>query len=147
MTTANKQRTTFSLAYDVSVEIDAAPEVVWALLTDASRIPEWNSAVSAIYGQIAEGETLAVKVPFSDRTFKLKVSDVQAPRRMMWSDGFAPMFRGARTYEVTPTERGCRFVMREEFSGVMLPMIAGSLPDFTASFEAWANDLRAAAEA
>ena len=67
MTTANKQRTTFSLAYDVSVEIDASPEVVWALLTDATRIPEWNSAVTAIDGQIAEGETLAVQVPFPKR--------------------------------------------------------------------------------
>ena len=37
--------------------------------------------------------------------------------------------------------------MREEFSGLMLPMIKGSLPDFAPVFETYAEDLRRAAEA
>jgi hypothetical protein len=37
--------------------------------------------------------------------------------------------------------------MKEEFSGVMLPMIKGSLPDFAPVFEQYAEDLRRAAEA
>jgi hypothetical protein len=36
--------------------------------------------------------------------------------------------------------------MREEFSGLMLPMIKGSLPDFAPIFEAYAEDLRREAE-
>jgi hypothetical protein len=36
--------------------------------------------------------------------------------------------------------------MKEEFSGVMLPMIKGSLPDFAPVFEAYAGDLKRAAE-
>ena len=36
--------------------------------------------------------------------------------------------------------------MTEAFSGVMLPMIRGSLPDFAPAFEAYAADLKRAAE-
>jgi hypothetical protein len=35
--------------------------------------------------------------------------------------------------------------MTEEFSGLMLPMIRGSLPDFAPIFEAYAQDLARAA--
>jgi hypothetical protein len=37
--------------------------------------------------------------------------------------------------------------MEEVFSGLMLPMIRGSLPDFGPAFEAFARDLKRAAEA
>ena len=36
--------------------------------------------------------------------------------------------------------------MEEVFSGLMLPMIKGSLPDFGPSFEQWVADLKAEAE-
>ena len=37
--------------------------------------------------------------------------------------------------------------MTEVFTGLMLPMIAGSLPDFVPVFETYATDLKNAAEA
>jgi len=39
------------------------------------------------------------------------------------------------------------FRMEEVFSGLMLPLIKGSLPDFAPSFEAYAADLKREAEA
>jgi hypothetical protein len=36
--------------------------------------------------------------------------------------------------------------MVERFSGIMLPLIKGSLPDFGPIFEAYARDLKRAAE-
>ena len=66
---------------------------------------------------------------------------------MTWSDGMAPMFKGVRTFTLVPAPDGCtEFRMKEEFSGLMLPMIKGSLPDFGPVFEAYAEDLRRAAE-
>jgi hypothetical protein len=38
------------------------------------------------------------------------------------------------------------FEMTEVFSGVMLPLIAGRLPDFRPIFERYAADLKTAAE-
>lgn len=66
---------------------------------------------------------------------------------MVWSDGFAPMFRRVRTFTLTPRAGGVtEFEMREAFSGAMLPMIRKSLPDFGPSFATFAADLKRAAE-
>jgi hypothetical protein len=119
---------------------------VWSLLTDAAAFPSWNTTVEGIDGRIAEGERIALTATGVDRVFKLNVHDVQAERGMVWSDGFAPMFRGVRTFTLEPTPTGTRFQMVEVFSGLMLPMIAGSLPDFVPVFERYAADLKAAAE-
>ncbi len=59
----------------------------------------------------------------------------------------APMFRGERTFTLTPRGDGTtEFSMVEVFSGVMLPMIKGSLPDFVPVFEQYARDLKREAE-
>jgi hypothetical protein len=104
--------------------------------------------VTSIAGEIAEGRTLVLKVPSApERVFKPKVSQVAPERSMVWSDGMAPMFKGVRTFALTPNADGTtRFHMREEFSGLMLPMIKGSLPDFAPVFETYAADLKRAAE-
>ena len=145
---ATKTRSTFRLEYAIATEIDAAPDTIWGLITDGAALVRWNSTITELDGRIAEGERIALKVTAApERTFKLKISDVKPGQGMVWSDGFAPMFRGVRTYRLTEVAPGrTRFEMNEVLSGLMLPMIAGSLPDFAPSFEAWAADLKTAAE-
>ncbi len=145
---AEKTSTTFKMDCAISTTIRAAPEDIWALLTDAAGFPKWNSTVTSIDGEIAEGKTLKIKVPAAgERVFKPKVSHIERARSMVWSDGMAPMFKGVRTFTLTPNGDGTTtFAMREEFSGLMLPMIKGSLPDFAPIFETYAADLKRAAE-
>lgn len=144
---ATKTEATFRMSYTVSREIQAPPERVWALLTDANQFPSWNTTVSSIRGPIALGTKLAIQVPVAPgRTFTPKVTAFEANRRMEWSDGMAPMFRGVRTFTLTPTASGTRFEMTETFAGLMLPMIKGSLPDFRPVFDTYAADLQRAAE-
>ena len=145
---ATKTASTFRMDCAIQTTIHAPPDRIWALLTDAAGFPRWNSTVSSIEGEIAEGRTLKLKVPAAgERVFKPKVSRVESGRSMVWSDGMAPMFKGVRTFTLTPKGDGTtEFSMREEFSGLMLPMIKGSLPDFAPVFEAYAADLKRAAE-
>jgi hypothetical protein len=145
---ATKTGSTFRMDCAVNTTIHASPEQIWALLTDASAFPRWNSTVTRIEGDIAEGQTLKLEVPSAKgRVFKPRVSGVVPGRSMIWSDGMAPMFRGVRTFTLTPNGDGStEFAMKEEFSGLMLPMIKGSLPDFVPVFEAYAEDLKRAAE-
>ena len=133
----------------IRTTIQAGPDRIWALLTDAAGFPRWNSTVTSIEGEIAEGRRLKLKVPAAgERVFKPRVSKVEPGRSMIWSDGMAPMFKGVRTFTLTPKGDGStEFSMREEFSGLMLPLIKGSLPDFGPVFEAYAEDLKRAAEA
>jgi uncharacterized protein YndB with AHSA1/START domain len=144
--TATPTKSAFSRRCSVSIDIDAPPERVWGLLTDAADFPRWNSTVTGVDGRIALGERLAVRVPVSDRTFKVTVSEFVAPSRMVWSDGFAPMFRGVRVYTLEPRSEGTRFTMAETFSGLLVPMIGRTLPDFVPVFETYAADLKREAE-
>lgn len=144
---AKKTRTTFRLECGVAIQIDAPPKKVWSLLTNAPDFPKWNSTVESIGGEIALGQKLAIKVPAAPgRTFGPKVSALEPEKRMVWSDGMAPMFKGVRTFTLEPRGGGTVFTMVEVFTGIMLPMIAGSLPDFAPIFETYAADLKKAAE-
>ena len=145
---ATKKATTFKMECTVRCTIAATPAAIWALLTDAAGFPRWNSTVTSITGDIAAGKKLALKVPSSDRTFTPTVTEFVPEQRMAWSDGMAPMFKGVRTFSLTPRPDGTTdFEMIEVFSGLMLPMIKGSLPDFPPIFEQYARDLARAAEA
>jgi hypothetical protein len=145
---ATKKASTFRMECSVRCHIAARPKDVWALLTSAADFPKWNSTVTSIEGDIAKGNKLALRVPASPRTFTPKVTELVPEQRMVWSDGMAPMFRGERTFTVSARADGTTdFEMVEVFTGVMLPMIRGSLPDFGPVFEQYARDLTRAAEA
>lgn len=145
---SQKRASTFRSECRVSINIHATPQVIWALLTDAADFPRWNSTVTSIKGLIEQGQKLEIRVPISERTFSPKVTELVVDTRMVWSDGMAPMFKGERTFTLAPRSDGTTdFEMVEVFSGVMLPMIKGSLPDFGPVFDRYAHDLKNEAEA
>lgn len=148
MPTATKSTKPFRMECAIRCDIHAPLSTVWALLTDAERFPHWNSTVSRIAGNIALGQTLELEVPSAPgRTFKPKVTVLEAERAMQWSDGFGPMFKGVREFTLSKkSEEVTEFAMSEVFSGLMLPMIKSSLPDFAPIFETYAADLKRAAE-
>ena len=105
---ATKERTTFRMAVSVSADIAAPAETVWRLLTEVDEQRRWNSTLMEIDGAIAEGQTVRLKAHSApDREFKLKVSGVTPNQTMQWSDGMAPMFKGVRTFVLTPRPRAC----------------------------------------
>lgn len=144
---SDKEESTFKLRYSVAIDIAASPAQVWAKLTDARGIPAWNSTVDRIDGDIALGQKLRITVPVAPgRTFTPTVKELSAERKMVWQDGFFPMFQGTRTFTLSPSGSGTTFEMVEAFSGVMLPLIKGSLPDFRPVFDQYAADLKRACE-
>lgn len=138
---------TFSMSCAVEVNIRASAESVWRLLTDAQGFSRWNSTVSGIDGQIREGQRIRVHAPGTKRTFTPKISGVVPDRRMSWIGGTAPLFKGVRTFTLTPHADGSTdFAMQERFAGLMLPLARRSMPDFGPVFSRYANDLKQAAE-
>ena len=66
--------------YHVERRIDASPEKVWSILTDAARYRDWNRSVVRIEGRIAAGEAISlVSIANPKRTFKLNVTEASAP--------------------------------------------------------------------
>jgi hypothetical protein len=137
----------FSMVCSVEINIKAPADRVWSLLTDAKGFPRWNSTVTGIEGEIREGQRLRLHVPGTGRTFTPKVSDVVPRGRMTWTGGFAPWFKGVRTFELeTQPDGSTDFTMTERFSGLMLPLVKRSFPDFKPVFERYASDLKHEAE-
>lgn len=135
--------------YTVSRQIDAAPEVVWGLLSDATTWDDWNPAVISIKGPIRVGSKVElISIVNPKRTFKLKVNVLDAPSRMVWSDGMPfGLFKGERTYLCEANDGGTRFTMTEVYSGPLSGLISKSIPDMTDSFTQFADGLKTGAEA
>jgi hypothetical protein len=145
---ATKDASTFRMECAVACNIKAPATRVWSLLTDAPGFARWNTTVTSIEGPIALGKKITIRVPAAPkRAFRPTVTRFEPDHEMVWSDGMAPMFKGVRTYTLAGKPDGSTdFTMTEVFSGVMLPLIKGSLPDFGPIFETYAADLKREAE-
>ena len=56
-----------------STTIQAAPEAIWRILTDAAGYPSWNTTVSRVDGLIALGERVTVHAKVAPgRAFPVK---------------------------------------------------------------------------
>ncbi|MBX7099118.1 MAG: SRPBCC domain-containing protein [Myxococcaceae bacterium] len=144
---AVRTRTDDALDYGVATFIAATPETVWAVLTDAKAFTRWNSTLVRFEGQVALGQKVElVSKVAPDRTFSLTVSAFDAPRAMVWEDGNG-MFLGVRHFTLTPKDQGTVLAMSETYSGFFLGSAEKKMPDFTANFETFAQDLKREAEA
>jgi hypothetical protein len=136
-------------AYEATSLISARPEAIWAVLVDAPGYPAWDSGVERVEGTIATGEKIKVVSEANPgRAFPVTVSELVPNERMTWSGGMPlGLFRGVRTFTLTPEDGATRFTMREEYSGPLLPLIWRTMPDLGPSFETFATGLKARAEA
>ncbi len=144
---ATSSNTTFQMQTAVATNINASANKIMGLLTDATNFTKWNSTVISLQGDIKQGEIIRLISKLDPkRTFKLKIIE-QTPTDLIWKDGFAPIFSGVRTFNLTTKDDGSTdFSMVEVFKGIMLPLIKGSLPDFKQNFEQFAADLKKQAE-
>jgi hypothetical protein len=129
--------------------IQATPEAVWHILTDAASYPAWNTTVSRVDGRIALGEKVTVHAKVAPgRAFPVEVVAFDAPRRMVWRGGMPlGLFKGERTYELRAVGvAGVEFAMREDYSGWLAPLITRSIPDLQPAFDEFAACLKARAE-
>jgi hypothetical protein len=131
-------------SYEAKSVIDASPEQVWAALVDAPGYPSWNSGVDKVDGRIAAGEKITVHAAVNPgRAFPVKVTDFQPASRMTWSGGMPlGLFKGVRTFTLTPRGEGTEFTVREEYTGPLLPLIWRSMPDLGPSFDQFATGLK-----
>lgn len=135
------------MLYSSSVQIAAPPEKIWALLTDPASWPEWEPNCTRIDGQIAVGQQLTVHTKLSDRAFPARVTSMDPPTSMVWSWGMPlGMFKGERTFRLTPKDGGTEVYCGEEFSGWALFAFGRMVPDLTEAFQQFAQGLKARAE-
>lgn len=136
------------------IDIEAAPETVWNVLTDLETYSEWNPFIVESSGHVAVGERLTNRMqPPGGKamTFKPSVTVVEPAATFEWLGrlGLPGVFDGRHRFELHPTASGgTRLVQTEEFDGVLVPLLRKSLDTKThAGFEAMNSALKARAEA
>ena len=134
--------------YESAATIAAGPDRVWAVLVDAAAWPTWESGVEGVEGRIAPGEKIKIRSSAAPgRAFPVTVTTFEPPHRLVFTGGMPlGLFRGVRTYTLTPDDAGTLFRMREEYTGPMLPLIWKSMPDLQPSFDQFAAGLKRRAE-
>src|SRR5215469_1269339 len=94
--------------YEATSTIAASPEAVWAVLSDGTSWPSWDSGVDAVEGHIAMDETIKIRSQAAPgRVFPVRVTQFDPPARLRFSGGMPlGLFRGVRTYEVSGDTSG-----------------------------------------
>lgn len=107
----------------VAVEVAATPEQVWALLADVTRAGEWSHETQG--GEWLDGASAAAPgARFkgrnrNGRTRWSRVCEVltaESPRTISWRTVPTRLYPDSTvwTYELTPTDQGCRITQRFE---------------------------------
>jgi hypothetical protein len=135
-------------AYEVSTDVQATPEAVWAVLVDGANYPTWDSGVERVDGTIGKNQRIKVRSEVNPgRAFPVTVSELSSPKSMTWTGGLPfGLFKGVRRFTLAPSGNITRFVMREEYSGPLLPLIWRTMPDLQPSFDTFAAGLKARCE-
>jgi hypothetical protein len=134
--------------YESTALIEADPSAIWAILTDAPAYTSWDSGVKALEGKIEQGEKLKVTSEANPkRAFPVKVTELKPGERMTWTGGMPlGLFKGERTFRLTPEDGATRFTMREEYTGPLAPLMFRSIPDLQPSFDKFARGLKERSE-
>lgn len=134
--------------FEAEITINAPAETIWKEITDVAGLTQWSSGITHLKGKIAPNGKIALQAEAAPgRTFKIDVIELATNQRMRWSSGMPfGLFKGVRTFTLTPSGNSTHFKMREEFTGLMLPMIWGSMPDLNPSFEKFVTGLKSRVE-
>jgi hypothetical protein len=108
--------------------IKADPDRVWAEMTDFASFPDWNPFVRKAQGRLEPGEQLKIQLRLDHglpMTFRPRVTVVEPGRELRWlaTLGRPGVFDVDRAFQITPHDGGVMFVMSEECTGWMTPVM------------------------
>ena len=136
------------LQYEASIDIAAPAERVWSVLVDTAKWPEWDPTCERIEGQVALGSTVKAFTKMAPgRAFPVKVAELDEPKKMTWQSGMPlGLFKGTRTFTLTPKGERTEVHVKEQFTGPMLKLIGKTIPDMTEPFQQFCEGLKQRAE-
>jgi len=139
---------------NTQILISATAERVWEILMDFERYPEWNPFVRSISGEANEGSRLKVHIKPEGgmgMTLTPLVVDSSPNQRFAWQGKLLieGVFDGRHEFILEGQgEAGIIFIHREEFTGLLVPILWPMLKTNTRlGFEGMNAALKARAEA
>jgi uncharacterized membrane protein len=115
-----------SMDYQITVDIKAPPETVWAVMSDAERWHEWTDSVRSIRlidkGPLAVGTRAFVRQPrFPPAVWK--VTDITPGKSFTWRTG-APGIWVYGRHSVDAIPGGSRATLRLNYEGAIGNLMA-----------------------
>lgn len=111
------------------IEINAPAAIVWGILTNLNSYHEWNPFIKKAEGQLKEGEQLKVRIEppgGKGMTFKPAIIRIDPDLKFRWLGRllFPGIFDGEHIFEIVPiSENLVRFIQREKFRGLLVPIL------------------------
>ncbi len=109
--------------------IDAPASLVWQVLIDGSRYPDWNPFILEVRGELREAASIAYRFEFLERVrfwATARILKVEPDTELRWTAHFVSpvVFKGEHYFSIEPTT-GSRTVFHhgEVFSGLLVPIV------------------------
>ncbi len=133
-----------------AIEIDAAPERVWAVLTDLASYPEWHPVYRKVDGQALAGSRIRIESthPRSGNSvsFKVTVLTAEPPSELTWRHSTAGLMFGVHSFVLSPIAGGTQLVQSETYRGLFSRFPPKTIGRIQANFEAINEAIKAQAE-
>ncbi|MDS1270918.1 SRPBCC domain-containing protein [Lipingzhangella sp. LS1_29] len=117
---------------ETTVTIAAPPRVVWQILVEFEEYQEWNPFIVWAEGSATVGATIKAHItPPGQKgmTHRPVIADADPESRLRWV-GTLPipgLFSGTHEFLLDQENGGTRLVHREEFTGLLVPFLGGTL--------------------
>jgi hypothetical protein len=137
---------------ETSIDIEAPPARVWAVLTNFPAMAKWNPFIRSISGDLTVGGRLSLHVVppgKSGMRFKPTVITLEPERELRWLGRLvAPgLFDGEHYFLLHPLDATrTRLVHGEKFTGLLVGPLRATLAATQAGFEAMNAALKSQAE-
>lgn len=108
------------------IQVSAPPEVVWEVLTDFGRWPEWNPEVKSMSfeGPLAPGSMFRWKA--GPGTIVSTLEELDPPRYVRWR-GRTMSIAAIHEWRLEPRDGGTHLETEESFSGLIARVLRRSL--------------------
>ncbi len=134
-----------------SIDINAGPDQVWAVLVDFDAYGQWNPFIREASGQPVAGSRLTLRMfPEQGRpmTFTPTVLAAEEARQLRWLGRlFVPgLFDGEHIFTLNQHGGGTRLVQSERFSGLLVPLFGKIIDRTVGDFDRLNQALKLRAE-
>lgn len=137
---------------DTEALIDASPLAVWDILVDFDRYHEWNPFIPRGAGRPEVGTTLVLEMRApgdKPRTVRPTVVVASPGEHLRWRGTLSVpgLFAGRHEFILEPLgAAGTRVRHREDFTGLLVPLLGGALKKTEQGFYAFNEALKKRAE-
>ncbi len=134
-----------------TVQIDAPPMTVWAILTDLNSYPDWNPLFREASGLITVGSRITLRSvhPANGRlmTVKPKITAADPGAELRWVSSLPGIISGEHSFTLTEADGGTRLVQAETFRGLLVPFSGRTFARSEVSFRGLNEAIKKRAEA